>query len=246
MKQRAILSLFDYTTETVKPWAAAGYICYCVDIQHPAGETREGNIIRVGADLYNWEPPTNVEFVFGIGFPPCTDLAVSGARHFANKAAANPEYRNEAMSLVYRCRDIFEALEVPYAIENPVSVISSEWRKPDYTFHPYEFGGYIPLYEAAHPIWPDYIAPQDAYPKKTCLWVGGGFKMPQRLPVAVPEGYSKQFHKLGGKSLKTKNIRSATPRGFATALYEAHGERYAVNLNNIDHTAPRHAREVQS
>ena len=229
MKQKAILSLYDYTTETVKPWAQAGYICYCVDIQHPDGETRDGNIILVGADILTWYPPTDVQFVFGIGFPPCTDLAVSGAKHFSAKAARNPSYRDEAMALVYRCRDIFEALGVPYAIENPVSVISTEWRKPDYSFHPYEYGGYIPECDHQHPIWPEYIAPRDAYPKKTCLWTGGGFRMPPKHAVEVPDGYSQQFKKLGGKSLKTKNIRSATPRGFAIALYLANCGKFRAS-----------------
>lgn len=219
-KPKAILSLFDYTTETVRPWAEAGYTCYCVDIQHAPGENREGNIIRVGADLFTWTPPTDVEFVFCIGFPPCTDLAVSGAKHFANKAAANPAYRDEAMALVYRVRDIAEALGVPYAIENPISVISSEWRKPDFIFDPHQYGGYIPEAEAVHPRWPEHIAPRDAYPKRTCLWTGGGFTMPPVMPVEVEDGYSRQFKKLGGKSLKTKNIRSATPRGFAIALFQ--------------------------
>jgi hypothetical protein len=222
MKPKAILSLFDYTTETVKPWADAGYLCYCVDIQHAPGETRNGNIIRVGADLYQWEPPKDVDFVFCIGFPPCTDLAVSGAKHFARKLSENPAYRDEAMALVYRVRDIAEALGVPYAIENPVSVISSEWRKPDHTFNPADYGGYVPVDEAAHPIWPELIPPRDAYHKRTCLWTGGGFRMPRQLPVpCVPVFHG--WAKLGGKSLRTKNIRSATPRGFAIALFEEHG-----------------------
>jgi len=222
MTQKAILSLFDYTTETVKPWAEAGYLCYCVDVQHPAGETREGNIIRVGADIHKWEPPTNVQFVFMASFPPCTDLAVSGAKHFASKLKANPEYRREAMALVYRARDIGEALGVPYYIENPVSVISSEWRKPDHTFNPSDYGGYIPAGEEQHPIWPDIIPPRDAYTKRTCLWTGGGFVMPQRAPVPVPEAVFHGWAKLGGKSLRTKNIRSATPRGFAVAVFVEH------------------------
>lgn len=73
----------------------------------------------------------------------------------------------------------------------------------------------------AHPKWPDYIAPRDAYPKKTCLWTGGVFVMPATLPVTPEDGHSRQHLKLGGKSMKTKNIRSATPRGFARAVFEA-------------------------
>ena len=109
----------------------------------------------------------------------------------------------------------------PYFVENPVSVLSTKWRKSDYRFHPYEYGGYIPYGEAQHPLWPEYIAPQDAYPKKTCLWTGNGFVMPTKVPVEPKKGYSKQHLKLGGKSARTKNIRSATPRGFARAVMEA-------------------------
>lgn len=45
--------------------------------------------------------------------------------------------------------------------------------------------------------------------------------MPERKPVDVGAGYSTQHLRLGGNSIKTKNIRSATPRGFARAIFEA-------------------------
>jgi hypothetical protein len=121
------------------------------------------------------------------------------------------------------CAQLFNELGVPFFIENPVSRLATLWRKPDHCFHPYEYGGYICKSNAEHPTWPEYIAPRDAYPKKTCLWTGNGFTMPYRLPVEPEQGYSKQHRKLGGKSMKTKNIRSATPRGFASAVYYANG-----------------------
>ena len=64
----------------------------------------------------------------------------------------------------------------------------------------------------------------DAYLKKTCIWSGNRFVMPSKKPVNVDPGYSDQYKKLGGKSLKTKNIRSATPRGFAKAVFLANKE----------------------
>jgi len=230
-----VISLYDYTGEAVKPWAKAGYECHCYDIQHnntkvdyfPSG----GSISYLNADLYN---PAVVHLmtlqyqynytkpkVFGMAFPVCTDMAVSGAAHFERKRQADPDFQKKAVSHAFLCASLFQALRVPYFIENPVSVLSTLWRKPDYMFNPYEYGGYIPEDEAEHPVWPEYIAPRDAYPKKTCLWVGGGFKMPVPKPVVVEAGYSTQHRKLGGKSMKTKNIRSATPRGFAQAVFEA-------------------------
>ena len=109
--------------------------------------------------------------------------------------------------------------------------ISSEWRKPDYIFHPYEYGGYIPIEDKTSPY--DLIPTRDAYTKKTCLWIRNGhdvdFNMPEKRPVELPTDYkySPQHLKLGGKSLKTKNIRSATPRGFAIAIWQA-------NKDNLD------------
>lgn len=50
---------------------------------------------------------------------------------------------------------------------------------------------------------------------------GGGFVMPEKKKVDWDGLYSQQHRKLGGKSDKTKNIRSATPRGFARAVFLA-------------------------
>ena len=97
-----------------------------------------------------------------------------------------------------------DAFGCAWAAENPVSVLATLWRKPNYSFHPYEYGGYLPENDE-HPMYPDFIKPRDAYPKKTCIWSGNGFVMPKKNPVEVESGYSDQFKKLGGKSLKTKN-----------------------------------------
>lgn len=224
--------LFDYTGFMAKPWADAGYECYCFDGQHEAGPHKSAykNITNVGMWFSNnvtgdytdgdIEKIINitgdgVRFVFG--FPECTQLAVSGAAHFASKRDANPFFQEEAMILVRLVEALGVKLKCPWALENPVSVISTMWRKPDHLFHPHEYGGYLPV-DDVHPIYPEYIKPRDAYPKKTCIWSGNGFVMPEKIPVEVRLGYSDQHKKLGGKSLKTKNIRSATPRGFANAV----------------------------
>ena len=230
-----VLSLYDYTGEAVKPWANAGYECFCYDIQH-TGETVDypsgGRIHYVYADLHRLKTITDLyqEFrfkpvAFGMGFPVCTDLAVSGAGHFKRKRDKNPGFQDEAAEHAKRVGWLFEALGVPYFVENPVSVLATLWRKPNYSFQPYEYGGYISEFEANHPRYPDYIAPRDAYSKKTCLWTGNGFKMPVQSPVLCESfGNSTQHRKLGGKSIKTKNIRSATPRGFALAVFHANSK----------------------
>jgi hypothetical protein len=223
MKKKAIISLCDYTGIMAKPWEEAGYAVFLVDPQHES--MMKKGMFTIGAKIDEAMPELkvimktyDVKMVFA--FPPCTDLAVSGAGHFEAKAQKDPHFQTKAMMVVEQCRTIGELSGAPYMIENPVSVISSAWRKPDFTFHPYEYGGYLPE-DDRHPLYPDYIAPRDAYPKKTCLWTGNGFKMPEPKPVPTDGGYSTQHLKLGGKSLKTKNIRSATPRGFSQAVFEA-------------------------
>jgi hypothetical protein len=83
-----------------------------------------------------------------IGFPPCTHLAVSGAAHFEKKRADGRQQEGI---------DFFMLLAnapIPLiALENPVSIISSVWRKPDQVIQPYYFG--------------------DPVTKTTCLWLKG-------------------------------------------------------------------------
>ena len=166
--------------------------------------------------------PTPVQLVFA--FVPCTDLAVSGARWFRAKRERDPDFQQKAVQRALDAIQFAKDLGAEWMVENPVSVLANKkfLGKPNYTFHPYEYGGYLDDNEADHPLYPDYIAPKDAYSKKTCLWTSDGFVMPEKKPVACESyGNSRQHSKLGGKSEKTKTIRSLTPRGFAKAVYMA-------------------------
>ena len=235
-KPKAVLSLFDLTGEAVKPWADAGYQCFIFDMQHTEESIQQATtghlyIRKVGGDASTWaEPIADIFSAYDVsiilGFPPCTDLAISGNRWRVAKAEANPNYIADAMSLVYIARDIAEAYQVPFMIENPVGLVSSEWKKPDYIFQPCHYGQYLPEDDTSP--YPDIIPARDAYTKKTCLWTGNGFVMPEARGVEPEKfqdknglNYSGPAFKLGGKSLRTKNIRSATPRGFARAVFLA-------------------------
>jgi hypothetical protein len=201
MAQPIVVSLFDHTGNMVVPWAAAGFLCYCVDLQHPAGEHREGNIIRVGADIREWLPPyAPIKILFA--FPPCTHVAVSGARWFRDKGLGALVKSLELFDAAVR---LAEWTKAPYLIENPVSTVSSYWRKPDYTFDPCDYGGYI-------------SPPGDAYTKKTCLWTGNGLVMPKSKWVSPIEG--SKMNRLP-PSKDRGALRSVTPRGFAQAVFEA-------------------------
>jgi len=99
-----VLSLCDRTGNMVRPWLDAGHECWIVDLQHPDGEHRDGNLVRVGADVLTWLPPRR-DFLFVAAFPPCTDLAVSGARWYRDKGLGALA---RAAELVDRCRQVCE------------------------------------------------------------------------------------------------------------------------------------------
>jgi len=101
-----------------------------------------------------------------IAHPPCTHLAVSGARWFANKK----KEQEEALEFV---RSLLEAPIDRIALENPVSVISSRIRPADQTIHPWQFG--------------------HGERKATCLWLKN---LPLLTPTDVVEGREQRIWKM--------------------------------------------------
>ena len=201
MTRRIVVSLFDRTGIMVEPWAEAGFTCYCVDLQHPPGTTGEGNLRKIGADVREWLPPF-AEVAILFAFPPCTHVAVSGARWFRDKGLG---HLIGALELFDTSVRLAEWTGAPYLIENPVSTVSTYWREPDFTFDPCDYGGHLD-------------PPGDAYTKKTCLWTGNGFVMPEPKRVFPTEG--SRMLRLP-PSADRADLRSATPRGFARAVFEA-------------------------
>jgi len=193
-KNGIVLSLCDYTGNMVSLWMAVGYECWIVDSRHEPGEHRDGLLVRVGADVRDWLPP-RLDYVIAFAFPPCTHLAVSGARWFRGKGL---RALSESIDIFGACVDRCQWTDAPWMVENPVSVISSHYRKPDYTFDPCDYG--------------------DPWTKRTCLWIGNGFVMPPKL--RVPPTMGSKIH-LMPPSPDRGHLRSLTPMGFAQAVYEA-------------------------
>lgn len=223
-----VLSLCDRTGVMVEDWAAAGYHCTIVDLQHPPGYSDpipgRDRIWTVGANVKGFRAPTpgiGCEWSIVFAFPPCTDLAVSGTRWMPDKGLKS---LIGALQVVEACRRTCEGSGAPWMLENPVSTISTYWRKPDWTFDPYEYAGYLEDPQ------------QETYTKKTCLWVGGGFLPPPRRPVAPlpmvhPGSHNQDEHWERLKKIPSKmhlmppgperaNLRSITPRGFAKAVFQ--------------------------
>ena len=215
------VSLYDESGNLLRPWAEAGYTCYCFDLE--GIERDEGNLHFIKADVTS---ASTQSFILSLrpyaifGFPPCTDVAVSGAKHFERKLRDDPAAQAKAAELALIIPMLAQDSGSIWMFENPKSMLVHHFGPPDHVFHPWEFGGYLPENDI-HPRWPDYIPARDAYPKETYLWSGGGYRFPEKAPVYCPPGWSPQTTKLGGKSAKTKQIRSETPRGFAKANFMA-------------------------
>ena len=127
-----------------------------------------------------------------IAHPPCTHLAVSGARWFAEKRAEQAE----ALDFV---RALLAAPIARIALENPISIISSQIRKPDQIIHPWQFG--------------------HGETKATCLWLQG---LPPLLPTEIVDGREARVHRLPPTADRWK-LRSTTYRGIAEAMAEQWG-----------------------
>lgn len=130
-----------------------------------------------------------------IAHPPCTHLAVSGARHFAAKRADGRQ--QAALEFV---RKLLDAPVKHIALENPVSVISSQIRKPDQIIQPWQFG--------------------HGETKATCLWLKN---LPKLTATKIVEGREPRIHKLPPSADRWK-IRSTTYQGIADAMAQQWGD----------------------
>ena len=126
--------------------------------------------------------------------PPCTHLAVSGARHFAAKKASGVQ--DEALDFV---RMLLNANIPKIALENPISIILSQIRKPDQIIQPWQFG--------------------HGETKATCLWLKG---LPLLMPTDIVEGRSDRIHKMPPSPDRWK-LRSTTYQGIANAMASQYG-----------------------
>ncbi|OCA55153.1 hypothetical protein [Photorhabdus namnaonensis] len=213
MTKGTIICLCDITGIFAEPWLNYGYSALLIDPQHNKSSTENhtagGTVTKVANVIdskESWKAIRNAKNpVFVAGFPPCTDVAVSGARWFKDKHEKDPAFQIKAALVAEQCKNIGNMLNVPWFFENPVSVFSSIFGKPDYTFHPYYFNEY---------------EKNDNYTKKTCLWAGNGFVMPETCMTLRLGEPDDRIHKAPpGK--ERANFRSATPRGFSTAVYLA-------------------------
>lgn len=153
-----VLVACEYSGKVRDAFLAAGHDAMSCDLlpTEVAGPHHQGDVLELlglGWDLM-------------IAHPPCTHLAVSGARWFRDKL------REQAEALVF-VQALLDAPIPRIALENPVSIISSRIRKPDQIIQPWQFG--------------------HGETKATCLWLKN---LPKLIPTNVVEGREAKVHRM--------------------------------------------------
>jgi hypothetical protein len=217
-----ILVACEESQAVCKAFRARGHEAYSADIQEPSGGHPEWHILGDVLPLIDGDctfrtmdgQPHRIisEWDMIIAFPPCTDLAASGARSFARKRADGSQERSKQFFLrftIAKCKRI--------AIENPVGIMSTCYRKPTQIVQPWYFG--------------------EDYQKTTCLWLIG---LPKLIPTVTEKpdfGYYVWIDKKTGKQKRQTQwyydtrcqgkrrgkVASKTPQGLANAMAEQWG-----------------------
>ena len=223
-KTMKVLIACEESQAVCKAFRAKGHEAYSCDIEPCSGGHPEWHIMQDVVPLLNGnclfttmdgtEHYIDRKWDLLIAHPPCTYLTVTGNRWFnvdryGEKAIQRHKDRQEAIKFFMEfanadCQKI--------AIENPIGVMSSEWRKPDQIINPWQFG--------------------NSFEKKTCLWLQGLPKLTPTNIVEIPP--RKKFE--SGKSMPSwyaeawrlpkeerAKLRSKTFPGIAKAMAEQWG-----------------------
>lgn len=160
-----------------------GHEAYSCDIEPCSGGHPEWHLRCDAMELLK------MQWDMILAFPPCTDLAVSGARYFAQKRADGRQQRSVDFFMAFANADCPRI-----AIENPVGIMSTHYRKPDQIIQPWMFG--------------------HGETKATCLWLKG---LPRLEPTNIVEGREHRVWRMP-PSLERAKLRSKTYTGVAKAM----------------------------
>lgn len=165
-----VLVACEFSGVVRRAFAARGHDAWSCDLL-PAEDNSpnhfEGDVLDViGGGIVSSHHANPYHWDLMIAHPPCTHLAVSGARWFKNKQ----DEQGAALDFVRR---LLTAPIPRIALENPVSIISTRIRKPDQTLQPWQFG--------------------HGETKATCLWLKN---LPPLKPTNIVEGREARVHRM--------------------------------------------------
>ena len=202
-----VLVACEESQTVCKAFRVLGHEAYSADTQEPSGGRPEWHILGDVLPILNGRcefetMDGKLHEIVGrwdliIAHPPCTDLAVSGAAWFAAKRADGRQQAAIEFFMQFVNTDCEHI-----AVENPVSIMSTQYRKPDQIIQPWMFG---------HPE-----------KKATCLWLKG---LPPLVPTndvsdymkTLPKNQQERFHYLPPSPDRAK-LRSKTFPGIAKAM----------------------------
>jgi hypothetical protein len=189
-----VLVACEYSGVVREAFRALGHDAYSCDLL-PAEDTSpfhiQGDVLPLLAGMNDRTP-----WDLMVAHPPCTHLAVSGARHFAAKKASGVQ--DEALAFV---RLLMDAPIPRICIENPVSIVSTRIKKPSQIIQPWMFG--------------------HGETKTTCLWLKNLRKL---VPTDIVAGRSDRIHKMPESPARWKE-RSRTYQGIAYAMAAQWGDQ---------------------
>ena len=178
-----VLVACEESQAVCKAFRELGHEAYSCDIQECSGGHPEWHI---QGDVL---PLLKEKWDLIIAHPPCTDLAVSGARWFKQKRENGRQQRSIDFFMEFAKCDCERV-----AIENPICIMSSIWRKPDQIIQPWQFG--------------------HGETKATCLWLKG---LPLLKPTNIVEGREQKVWRMPPSKDRAK-LRSRTFPGIAKAM----------------------------
>lgn len=199
-----VLVACEESQAVTKEFRRLGHEAYSCDVQECSGGHPEwhiqydclalinGNCIFTTADRQRHMILGRWDMI--LAFPPCTDLAVSGAKWFAEKRADGRQQK----SIDFFMRFVNADCE-RIAIENPIGIMSRMYRKPDQIIQPWQFG--------------------HGETKATCLWLKG---LPKLTPTEIVGGREQRVWKMPPGPERAK-MRSKTFPGIARAMAEQWG-----------------------
>ena len=205
-----VLIACEESQAVCKEFRDLGHEAYSCDVLDPSGGKPEWhikddvrNVLKEAWDMV-------------IAFPPCTDLASSGAAWFEQKRLDGRQQASIDFFLLFTQLDVKKVV-----IENPVGIMSSKYRKPDQIIQPYQFG--------------------DAFEKRTCLWLKGvealkptqvvkpeprkSYESGRTMPAWYADAWSKP-------KAERSRIRSKTFPGIAKAMAKQWGLQHALSDNH--------------
>lgn len=216
-----VLVACEESQAVCKAFRALGHEAYSCDILECSGGHPEWHFKKSIFEVIKREP----KFDLMVAHPPCTFLTVTGNRWFdvekyGDKAIKRAKDREDAIDFFIK----LASFDIKYiAIENPIGIISTRWRKPNQIIQPWQYG-----HEAQ---------------KTTCLWtknlpnltptkiVGKGEMVEFKSGKKMPKWYADAFYNCKTKEERS-TIRSKTFQGIANAMASQWSEYILANENN--------------